>query len=195
MSNANNLRFPFQKEEVHARITHLHAPDSFIHSMTSLLHDAGDGIDKLFPKSFAPKVHLPKINILRKRKSEDTVMSLMLALPGKEESFQMPFNKRYIDALSLQKILSIKTGNLTFKKAHFLSIFTNRRAIVFTASGNTPDQAKFMADLWYHEWRKDQKHKNIAVKIIEKEYICDRKNSSLHYCELKVKYAFKLIKD
>ena len=196
MTNANNLRSQLQNRHAQAQVSLIHAPEGFLHSMSAFIHTAEEGIGKLFPRSLGRKMSFPKIASMKRNKMvADKTLSLMMVFPRGEGSFNLPYNKRYIDSLSLQKILSIKTGNLLFKRAHFLSIFSNRRAVIFTGSGNSEAEAKFMADFWYREWRKDQKHKNIAVKILDKEYHSSQKSASFYFCELKINYSFNKFKD
>ncbi len=176
------------------KVAYLEQNSPFLPGLAEAISNAEEGIGKLFPKRMSRNQNNSKINRTRQHKmDEQNVISIIHVLPGKEGGFFMPLNKKYIDTISLQKILSIKAGSLSFKKAHFLSIFTNRRAIVFTGSGASAEEAKFMADLWYHEWRKDQKHKNIAVKILDKEYDFTLKTNGHIYAEVKIKYAFKVL--
>jgi hypothetical protein len=110
-----------------------------------------------------------------------------------KHSFNLMPVRHYVDPISLQKIIAISSGNLQFKRAHVLSVFTNRRMFILTGRSSSEEEAKLIADFWYQRWRREQKDKNIAVKILNKSYVFTFR-SGRFYCEVRVKYAFKILR-
>lgn len=96
-----------------------------------------------------------------------------------------------INPLAIKTLMAIKQNSDPVRQLPCLSVYSNRKIVLFAGNGKTEEEARFLADYWYQTWRKDHRQAGEVFKVIEKSYTLNKNEQANFYCELKIKYAYK----
>lgn len=95
-------------------------------------------------------------------------------------------SNQFID--NLKQILT--TSEVEFAQK-LSSIQTGNQNVALIGKGTTPDEAKFVAEFYYNQFKKYLHHKKADFKLVNKKYALSRNDLNQFVCSLTIQVIMK----